>query len=140
MDKKLSIICITYNQKDYIKQCLDGFIMQKTNFEFVAYIGDDCSTDGTIEIIQEYEQKYPNIIKGIYHNQNVGVNQNLLDVMSKCNTRYVAICEGDDYWTDPYKLQKQVDYLEEHSEYSACFHPVRIKWENGKGKRESYLS
>ena len=77
MDKKLSIICITYNQKDYIKQCLDGFIMQKTNFEFVAYIGDDCSTDGTIEIIQEYEQKYPNIIKGIYHNQNVGVNQNL---------------------------------------------------------------
>ena len=130
----VSIHCITYNQKDYIRQCLDGFVMQKTNFKFVAYVGDDCSTDGTTEIVREYEQKYPDIIKGVYHSENTGGEQNFFDVANMCKTKYVAICEGDDYWTDPYKLQKQVDYLEEHSEYSACFHPVRVKWENGKGK------
>lgn len=126
-DKTLvSIHCITYNQKDYIRQCLDGFVMQKTNFKFVAYVGDDCSTDGTTEIVREYEQKYPYIIKGIYHSENTGGEQNYFDVANMCKTKYVAICEGDDYWTDPYKLQKQVDFLESHPDCSICFHPVNV--------------
>lgn len=125
----LSILCITYNQKDYIKQCLDGFVMQKTKFNFVAYIGDDCSTDGTTEIIKEYEQKYPHIIKGIYQSQNTGGAKNFIDVANACKSKYAAWCEGDDYFIDENKLQKQVDFLEANPDYAICFHPVRVVYE-----------
>lgn len=116
----VSIQCLTYNHALYIRQCLDGFVMQKTNFRFEAIVHDDASTDGTQDIIREYEKKYPDIIKPIYQKENQyskgipGYITNL--VSSKCKGKYIAICEGDDYWTDPYKLQKQVDYLETHPE------------------------
>ena len=114
----VSIRCLTYNHAPYIRQCLDGFVMQKTNFRFEAIVHDDASTDGTQDIIREYEKKYPDIIKPIYQKENQyskgipGFITNL--VSSKCKGKYIAMCEGDDYWTDPYKLQKQVDYLETH--------------------------
>lgn len=127
---KLSIHCITYNHAPFIRKALDGFVMQKTNFPFEAVIGDDCSTDGTTEIIKEYAAKYPNIIKPIFHNKNTGGQQNYFDVANACSGEYVAMCEGDDYWTDENKLQKQVDFLDSHPECSICFHPVTVKWED----------
>lgn len=135
----VGIHCITYNHKDYIGQCLDGFVMQKTNFKFMAFVGDDASTDGTTEIIREYEQKFPHIIKGIYHTQNVGISKNSFDVANVCKSKYIAVCEGDDYWTDENKLQKQVDFLEANPDYTLCFHPVQIIYESFNFKRRNTI-
>lgn len=119
----VSILCITYNQEKYIRQCLDGFMMQKTNFKFEVLIHDDASTDGTADIIREYEQKYPDIIRPIYQTENQwskGIPVNSTFNYPRVTGKYVAMCEGDDYWTDQYKLQKQVDFLEKHPDYSMC--------------------
>ena len=129
----LSIVCTAYNQAKYIRQCLDGFVMQKTNFKFEVLINDDASTDETADIIREYEAKYPDIIKPVYQKENqyskgLLIGKNFL--YPRVKSKYVAICEGDDYWTDPYKLQKQVDFLEAHPDYSICFHPVKVIWED----------
>ena len=125
----VSILCVTYNHKDYIAQALDSFLMQKTNFKFQVIVGDDCSTDGTTEILKEYAKKYPDIIKPIFREKNIGATKNSLEVYSNAKTPYVAICEGDDYWIDEYKLQKQVDFLETHPDYSICFHPVKVVYD-----------
>ena len=113
----VTIRCITYNHESYIRQCLDGFLMQKTTFRFEAIVHDDASTDGTATIIREYADKYPNIIKPIFETENQyskrdGSLRRILDAHT--HGKYIAMCEGDDYWTDPYKLQKQVDFLESH--------------------------
>ena len=129
MKPLLSIICITYNHKDFIRQALEGFVMQKTNFKFEVLIHDDASTDGTADIIREYEAKYPDIIKPIYQKENQfskGVHILKTFIYPRVLGKYVALCEGDDYWTDPNKLQKQVDFLEAHPEYSGCFHVLAI--------------
>ncbi len=116
MNKPLvSICCITFNQKAYIKDCIDGFLMQKTNFNFEILIHDDASTDGTQEIISEYELKYPNLIKAILQLENQyskGIKPLVKYIFPIAQGKYIALCEGDDYWTDPFKLQKQVDFLE----------------------------
>lgn len=117
----VTIRCITYNHEPYIRQCLEGFVMQKTNFRFEAIVHDDASTDGTAAIIREYAEKYPDIIKPIYETENQYSKHDgsLRRIMDKhTHGKYVALCEGDDYWTDPFKLQKQVDFLEKHPEYS----------------------
>ena len=131
MDEKalVSIITVTYNHKNYIRECLDSFLMQKTNFKFEILIHDDASNDGTTEIIKEYEQKYPDIIKPIYETENQfskGISISRRYNFPRVKGKYVAVCEGDDYWTDSYKLQKQVDFLEANPDYSICFHPVRV--------------
>ena len=116
----VSIRCLTYNHEPYIRQCLEGFIMHKTNFRFEAVVHDDASTDGTVAIIREYAEKYPNIIKPIYEieNQYSKHDGSLGKIMNAaCTGKYIAMCEGDDYWIDPLKLQKQVDFLESHSDY-----------------------
>lgn len=122
----VSISCITYNHAPYIRQCLDGFIMQKASFAFEVLIHDDCSTDGTTEIIKEYETKYPDIIKPLYEIENQyqqgKPSGSAVWNFPRAKGKYIAICEGDDYWIDPYKLQKQVDFLEANPEYSMCFH------------------
>lgn len=128
----VSISIITYNQKDFIRQTLDGILMQKTNFAFEVLIHDDCSTDGTTEIIKEYEEKYPEIIKPIYEEENQfskgrGIVRNF--IFSRVQGKYIAFCEGDDYWTDENKLQKQVDFLEANPDYTVCFHRVRKIYE-----------
>ena len=127
MSKPVVSICsITYNHATYIRQCLDGFLMQKTNFPFEIIINDDCSTDGTTEIIKEYAAKYPNLIKPIFHDENQyqkGVRGMFAKfVFPKAQGKYIALCEGDDYWIDPLKLQKQVDFMDAHPDYSMCFH------------------
>lgn len=120
----VSIRCITYNHEQYIRQCLDGFVMQKTDFPFVAIVHDDASTDGTAEIIREYAEKYPDIIKPIYEKENQYCKHDgsLERIMNAaCTGKYIALCEGDDYWTDPHKLQKQVDFLESNPDYGMVY-------------------
>lgn len=123
----VSISCITYNHAPYIRQCLDGFMMQQTNFAFEVLIHDDASTDGTTEIIKEYEEKYPDIIKPLYEEENQwvkGRRGSAVFNFPRATGKYIAMCEGDDYWTDPLKLQKQVDFLEANPEYVMCSHCV----------------
>ncbi len=118
----LSILSLCYNQEKYIREAIEGFLMQKTNFGFEILIHDDASTDGTADIIREYQAKYPTLIKPILRKENRysrdkgfgGIFKSLNDV---ARGKYIAFCEGDDYWTDPYKLQKQVDFLEANPDY-----------------------
>ena len=122
---KLSIHCLTYNHAPFIRQTLDGFVMQKTNFPFEVLIHDDASTDGTADIIREYEAKYPDIIKPIYQTENQysqGIKIGFTHLYPRAKGKYLAMCEGDDYWTDPFKLQKQYDALEQHPEADICAH------------------
>lgn len=133
-DILVSISCITYNHEPYIRQCLDGFVMQKTNFKFEVLIHDDASTDGTANIIREYLDKYPNLIKPIFQAENQyskGIAISQTYNCPRAKGKYIALCEGDDYWTDPYKLQKQVDFLEANPEYSMCFANAIEHWEDG---------
>ena len=131
---KVSIITISYNQESYIREALDSFVMQKTNFNFEVIIGDDGSSDKTQSIIQEYADKYPTIIRPVLRTKNIGAWQNFIDVIKRARGNYIALCEGDDYWTDKFKLQKQVDFLEKHSDYALCFHPVIVYREDTKEK------
>ena len=124
----VSVNCIAYNQKKYIQDCLDGIVMQKTTFRFEAIVHDDVSTDGTADVIKEYGEKYPDIIKPIFEKENQwSKNDGSLDriMLDACKGKYIAFCEGDDYWIDPYKLQKQVDYLEAHPECSLVYTKVK---------------
>lgn len=132
---KLSICCITYNQEKYIAQALEGMLFQKTDFDFEILIGEDCSTDNTKNIITGYQEKYPGKIKLLPIEQNIGVRKNFAKTLLAATGEYVAICEGDDYWTDPLKLQKQVNYLDAQPETDICFHNTAILFE-GTGKTE----
>lgn len=130
-DKPLvAIKCLVYNHEPYLRDCFEGFVMQQTTFPFVAIVHDDASTDGSAAIIREYEEKYPDIIKPIYETENQYSKRDgsLTRIMNAAieatGAKYVAMCEGDDYWTDPLKLQKQVDFMEANPEYSICFHKV----------------
>lgn len=131
----VSISCIAYNQALYIRQCLDSFIMQKTDFIFEVLIHDDASTDGTKEIIEEYASEYPNIIKPLYEKENQwqkGRRGSAEFNLPRAKGKYIALCEGDDFWTDDTKLQQQVDYMESNPETAICFHNVKIFFENGE--------
>ena len=128
VDYKVTVCCITFNQKEFIARALNGFVMQKTDFPFQVLVGDDASTDGTTEIVREYAEKYPDIIKPVFHEKNIGPFKNSLSLYQKAKTEYVALCDGDDYWTDEKKLQKQVDFLDARPDFSVCFHPVTIHW------------
>lgn len=125
----LSISCITYNHALYIRNALDGFLMQKTSFAFEILIHDDASTDGTTEIIKEYEKEYPKIIKPIFEIENQWIKgRRGSEVFNypRAQGKYIALCEGDDYWTDPYKLQKQVDFLEQNPQFCFCCHRYKV--------------
>ncbi len=120
-EAKVSIICNAYNHEKYIRDALEGFVMQKTDFPFVVLIHDDASTDGTASIIREYEEKYPDIVKPIYETENQYQKSTLRKIQEdRVHSKYVAVCEGDDYWTDPLKLQKQFDYMEAHPDCALC--------------------
>lgn len=144
MNKTLvAIKCAVYNHEPYLRDCLEGFVMQQTNFPFVAIVYDDASTDGSAAIIREYEEKYPNIIKPIYETENQyskrdgSITRIMDEAIDATGAKYVAMCEGDDYWTDPLKLQKQVDFMEANEEYSMCFHKVNtLIQETGEIKNE----
>ena len=113
----VSVMMITYNHASYIGQAIEGVLRQKSNFLFELVIGEDCSTDGTREIVLDYQRRYPQIIQVITSDSNVGARKNSRRTMRACRGKHIAICEGDDYWTDPKKLQKQADYLEKNHDY-----------------------
>ena len=127
----LTVLCCSYNHAPYIRQCLDGFVIQKTDFPFEVIVHDDASTDGTADIIREYAARYPNIIKPILQTENqYSKHDGSISRILRAHTRgkYVAFCEGDDYWISPDKLQKQVDFLENNPEYSlVCSDAVVLK-------------
>ena len=149
-DVVVSVLCIAYNHEKYIRSALDGFVNQKTNFRYEVLINDDASTDHTAAIIAEYEAKYPDIIKPVYQTENqyskgVFITKSILFPRSK--GKYTAICEGDDYWCDENKLQKQVDFLESHEGYAACVHNTRLldcrtggSWPMYKGEQDRDLT
>ncbi len=126
----VAIKCLVFNHEPYLRDCLNGFVMQQTDFPFVAIVHDDASTDKSADIIREYAAKYPDIIRPIYETENQYSKGTLSKVMNEAvdatGAKYIALCEGDDYWTDPKKLQKQVDFMEAHPEYVMCFHKVDV--------------
>jgi glycosyltransferase involved in cell wall biosynthesis len=141
MDEKplVSIQCLVYNHEPFLRQCLDGFVMQKANFKFEAIVHDDCSTDGSVDIICEYAEKYPDIIKPIYESENQYSQGTLREVIAPyLRGQYIALCEGDDFWIDPFKLQKQVNFLEKNIEFGMCFTNFNI-YHQSSGKLDLSL-
>ena len=121
----VTVTCATYNHENYISQALDGILMQKTNFKYEVIVHDDASTDGTAAIVRQYAEKYPDIIRPIYQTENQyskGISIGMTYLYPNARGKYLAPCEGDDYWIDENKLQKQVDFLESHPEFSLCAH------------------
>lgn len=133
-DPLVSIRCLVYNHEPFLRQCLDGFVMQQTTFPFEAIVHDDASTDGSAAIIREYAEKYPDIIKPIYETENQyckhGSLMKIIDDHIHPAAKYIAVCEGDDYWTDHLKLQKQVDFLEGHPDFVLCSGNYRCYYQN----------
>ena len=119
-DTMVTVVCITYAHEAFIAQALDSFLMQKTNFKFKIFVGEDCGPDGTADIVREYAKKYPDIIVPFIREKNMGAQHNLIDLCQHATSPYIAFCEGDDYWVDEYKLQKQFDYMESHPDIRAC--------------------
>ena len=129
----VSVCMITYNHEPYIKQAIEGVLMQKCKFQIELVIGEDCSTDNTRKICEDYTPKYPQI-KLLLTESNLGVMSNFIRTLQNCTGKYIALCEGDDYWIDPYKLQKQVDFLEGNTEFSMCFHNSLVVYESSRKK------
>ena len=123
---KVSVICVTYNHEKYIRQALDSILMQKTSFDFEVLIGEDCSTDSTRQILQEYEAAHPDIFKMYYREKNLGATANEYELMMAAKGDYIAALELDDVWTDENKLEKQFDFLESHPEYIGVAHDFDI--------------
>ncbi|MBC8986502.1 glycosyltransferase [Pedobacter sp. N36a] len=128
----VSVSCLTYNHEQYIAQAIEGFLMQKTKFKFEVLVGEDCSTDGTREIVEFYQKNYPEIIKMVTSEKNVGLKDNFNRIVKQAKGKYMAMCEGDDFWTDPYKLQKQIDFLEHNPDYIICCHYSKIIDQDGE--------
>lgn len=130
---EVSVICATYNHERYIEDALRGFVSQVTSFRFCVFVGDDASSDETASIVRKYADAYPDIIIPVIRKKNIGAGRNWEDLISRTNSKYIAFCDGDDYWTDPLKLQKQFDYMEEHPTLRACFHDAEVLIETDDG-------
>mgnify|MGYP002523028106 CR=1 FL=1 len=132
-------VCVrSYNQECYIAQALDSILGQKTLFPFEIIVSDDCSSDGTKRILSDYQQRYPGRIRILWNKSNIGGPRNLRKVIEASDAKYITCLDGDDYYLDKYKLQKQVDFLEENEDYAACFHNVMDISEK-TGKRSLFL-
>ncbi len=123
----VSVAVITYNHEKYIAEALDSILMQKVDFKYEIVVGEDYSTDNTRKILLEYVAAYPDKIKPLLHETNTGGLPNFIETLKACKGKYIALLEGDDYWTDPLKLQKQVDFMESHREYNMIFHNAEVQ-------------
>jgi glycosyltransferase involved in cell wall biosynthesis len=125
---EVSVLCIAYNQEEYIRDALEGFLAQKTSFSFEIIVHDDASTDSTADIIRDYESRFPSVIKGIYEEENqFSLKRNIVEIMLPyAKGDFVALCEGDDFWISNNKLQSQVDYMLAHPDCSACVHQAQV--------------
>ena len=124
---KVSVICITYNHEAYIGQCLSSLVNQKVTFDYEIIIHDDASTDNTRSIIEKFSKEYPDVIKTIYETENQHLKKSCIDICFEISEgEYIAICEGDDFWTDSLKLQMQVENLERNRDVDLCFHKGRL--------------
>lgn len=135
---KVSVAILTYNQAQYIQQCLDSVLMQVTNFDYEIVVGDDASTDSTQEILREYAAKYQEKFVLLLGEKNEGISMNYKKVLSVCKGKYIALCEGDDYWTDVHKLQEQVNFLEEHADYGFVGSYNDLLFSDGTLKNDPY--
>ncbi len=139
-DIKVSVCIITYKHENYIRQCLDSVFMQKTNFDFEVIVGEDASPDDTRKILLEYKEKYGDKLVLALHDKNIGAAKNSSSVGNLASGKYIALVEGDDFWTDENKLQKQYDILESHPEYSAVCHDITGVMPDGHVWRKSHLN
>ena len=128
----VSICCIAYNHEPFIKGAIEGFNKKKTTFPYEIIISDDCSRDDTRAIISEYRQKYPNLLRDVSPDHNLGMYDNFYHVLETANGKYIALCDGDDFWTDVHKLQKQVDILEQNERLIGCFTDCMAVSEDGR--------
>ena len=130
----ISVVSVSYNQEKFVAEALESFMSQKLpqNFSMEVIIADDASSDATQEIIRQYAVKYPAFIKPVLRKKNVGIQKNLLDALARTKGEFIALCEADDYWIDDSKLERQVLFLERHQDYSLCFHPVKVVFEEGE--------
>lgn len=127
---RVSVVMIAYNVEKYIRQSIDSVLAQEVDFGYEIVVGEDCSTDSTREILAEYAAKYPETMRVILREQNLGMNPNFFATYSACRGEYIALLDGDDYWTSPVKLKKQVDFLQRHLECSVCFHNAVVVYED----------
>ena len=137
----VTVFCLAYNHEKYIRTTFEGFVKQKTSFKFKVLVHDDASTDSTPDIIREYMEKYPDMFEAILQDENKyqqGIDIEDKYLLPKIDTKYVAACECDDYWTDPNKLQMQVEYMEKHPECSLCVHDTEKIFENGRSTGKSF--
>lgn len=145
--KKVSIVTVTYNQEGIISNTIDCILSQKANFDFELIIGEDCSTDATREIVLDYQKRFPDRVKVITSDSNVGIEKNYLRCYKSCQAEHIAICDGDDYWIDPLKLQKQIDFLENNKDFGLVGTNVKyfesnkntfLPYKKGKGDFKIY--
>lgn len=139
-DIVVSVIVLAYNHERYIRQTLDSILMQQVPFRYEILVGDDCSGDNTSAILRRYAERYPDIIRAYIREENVGATKNAYDLLMKAQGKYLAFCEGDDFWTDEQKLATQVRFLEAHPEFIGCSHRCRIVDENGQPRENQTLS
>ncbi len=132
----VSVCMITYNHEKFIAQAIESVLMQQSDFVVELVIGEDCSTDDTRAVVRAYGDHYPEQIRLLLPEQNKGAMANFIACLAACSGKYIALCEGDDYWTDPLKLQKQVDFLEKNPDYSMCCHASHIIFEGSKDRSE----
>ncbi len=128
----ISVCMITYNHEKFISQAIEGILMQRVEVPIELIIGDDCSTDNTRMICIDYKKKYPKIVKLRFPENNQGVMKNFTDCLNSCSGEYIALCEGDDYWIDPLKLQKQFSFMQKNDTYSMCCHNSIVLYEENK--------
>jgi glycosyltransferase involved in cell wall biosynthesis len=135
---KVSVTILTYNQVAFIGKAIESALSQITDFEYEILVGDDCSTDGAREVILDYQKRYPDQVKAILHAKNLGQNGlfNTIETLKLARGKYIAPLDGDDFWTSSDKLQKQVDFLEAHPDFSACFHNALVTYESGAKAHE----
>jgi len=127
---KVSVCMITYNHEDFISQALDSVLMQVVDFDYEVVVGEDCSTDNTRGIASDYANRFRDRVQLLPAEKNLGMKHNFIRTLRACRGQYIAMCEGDDYWTSPQKLAKQVSFLENHPEFAVCFHNVQVIYED----------